>query len=80
MIFLILFYAIGKFTASDGTQFEDRSAWRKYEFETNYTFRNRKGETLLKYPGAIQGYLLLIILFILPSLNISQIILTIYHA
>ncbi|ETV95431.1 hypothetical protein H310_11301 [Aphanomyces invadans] len=43
------------FTASDGTQFEDRDQWRKYEFETNYTFKNKKDETLIKAPGQIQG-------------------------
>ncbi|RHY26708.1 hypothetical protein DYB32_007356, partial [Aphanomyces invadans] len=46
----------GSFTASDGTQFEDRDQWRKYEFETNYTFKNKKDETLIKAPGQIQGY------------------------
>ncbi|KAL0584564.1 hypothetical protein ABG067_005587 [Albugo candida] len=44
-----------KFTASDGTQFEDRNEWRKYEFETNYTFRNQAQETLIKLPGSICG-------------------------
>lgn len=43
------------FTASDGTKFEDRNAWRRYEFETNYTFRNKKDETFMKLPGKIGG-------------------------
>lgn len=43
------------FTATDGTKFEDRNAWRCYEFETNYTFRNKQGETLMKLPGKIGG-------------------------
>ncbi|GAB9477222.1 hypothetical protein Gpo141_00014284 [Globisporangium polare] len=43
------------FTASDGTTFEDRNAWRKYEFETNYTFRNAQKQTLVKAPGKIGG-------------------------
>ncbi|OQS02296.1 hypothetical protein THRCLA_05318 [Thraustotheca clavata] len=43
------------FTASDGTEFEDRDAWRQYEFETNYTFKGKKEETLMKLPGQIQG-------------------------
>ncbi|RLN27409.1 hypothetical protein BBJ28_00020669 [Nothophytophthora sp. Chile5] len=43
------------FTATDGTKFEDRAAWRRYEFETNYTFRNKQNETLLKLPSQISG-------------------------
>jgi len=43
------------FTASDGKTFEDRSAWRLYEFELSYTFRNKKDETLVKLPGQIEG-------------------------
>lgn len=45
-----------QFTASDGTTFDDRNAWRKYEFETNYTFRNQQKQTLMKAPGKISGY------------------------
>ena len=41
--------------ATDGTEFEDRDQWRKYEFETNYTFKNRQGESLTKFPGNING-------------------------
>lgn len=44
-----------QFTATDGTQFTDRNAWRQYEFETNYTFRNKQKQTLVKVPGNIQG-------------------------
>ncbi|ETK72721.1 hypothetical protein L915_20227 [Phytophthora nicotianae] len=43
------------FTASDGKKFEDRAAWRLYEFELTYTFRNKKNETLMKLPGQIEG-------------------------
>ncbi|POM69618.1 Putative dolichyl-phosphate beta-glucosyltransferase [Phytophthora palmivora] len=43
------------FTASDGKTFEDRAAWRLYEFELTYTFRNQKNETLMKLPGQIEG-------------------------
>ena len=43
------------YTATDGTQFEDRNEWRKYEFETNYTFKNKTGESLMKVPGNIEG-------------------------
>ncbi|KAG7391684.1 hypothetical protein PHYPSEUDO_003758 [Phytophthora pseudosyringae] len=43
------------FTASDGKKFEDRSAWRLYEFELTYTFRNKTNETLMKLPGQIEG-------------------------
>lgn len=44
-----------QFTATDGTTFEDRNAWRKYEFETNYTFRNTHKQLLVKAPGKIGG-------------------------
>ncbi|KAE8901442.1 hypothetical protein PF005_g11847 [Phytophthora fragariae] len=43
------------FTASDGKTFEDRAAWRLYEFELTYTFRDKKNETLMKMPGQIEG-------------------------
>ncbi|KAL7686733.1 putative cyclase-associated protein CAP/septum formation inhibitor MinC [Plasmopara halstedii] len=43
------------FTASDGKKFEDRAAWRLYEFELTYTFRNKVNETLMKLPGQIDG-------------------------
>ncbi|KAG5191022.1 tubulin binding cofactor C-domain-containing protein [Tribonema minus] len=43
------------FTATDGTVFTDRKAWRKHEFETQYTFRNAVDQTLIKLPGAVQG-------------------------
>ncbi|KAJ8516954.1 hypothetical protein ON010_g18385 [Phytophthora cinnamomi] len=43
------------FTASDGKTFEDRAAWRLYEFELTYTFRNKTSETLTKLPGQIEG-------------------------
>ena len=43
------------FTATDGTQFEDRSEWRRHEFRTRYTFKGNKGETLSRKPGEIDG-------------------------
>ena len=43
------------FTATDGTVFEDRSAYRKYEFKTQYTFSGKTGETLQRGPGQIDG-------------------------
>jgi len=43
------------FTSSDGTTFSSRSDYRKYEMETNYTFRNKTSERLIKTPGSIQG-------------------------
>lgn len=43
------------YTATDGTVFEDRAEYRRYEFETQYTFKNKKEETLVKLPGAISG-------------------------
>ena len=44
-----------KFTASDGTVFESRSEYRKYEFRTRYTFKGLKGEQLGRVPGEIDG-------------------------
>ena len=43
------------FTATDGTEFETRDEWRKYEFATRYTFKGKKGETLRRDPDEIQG-------------------------
>ena len=48
------------FTASDGTTFVDRRAYRKYEFELSYTFRKQSGApgeplVLAKEPGSIDG-------------------------
>ena len=49
-----------KFIASDGTTFDDRRAFRKYEFELSYTFKKRAGTAeeklvLRKEPGDICG-------------------------
>jgi hypothetical protein len=44
-----------KFTATDGTEFDDRNEYRKYEFATRYTFKGKKGETLRRDPDEIQG-------------------------
>ena len=60
---LVVPLAAGKapavFTASDGTSFSDRGAYRKYEFALSYTFAGRQGgEELLqlrKAPGSIDG-------------------------
>lgn len=43
------------FTAPDGKQFSDRNAFRKYVFQTFYTFTDKTGETLRKEPGEIEG-------------------------
>jgi len=48
------------FTASDGTGFADRNAYRKYEFELSYTFKKKSGVAgllteLRKDPGTISG-------------------------
>ena len=40
---------------TDGTEFATRDEWRKYEFATQYTFKGKKGETLRRDPGEIQG-------------------------
>jgi hypothetical protein len=44
-----------KYTASDGTVFEDNAAYRKYEFELSYTFRQKSGQKLEKPRGSING-------------------------
>ena len=44
-----------KYVATDGTVFTDRSSYRKYEMETQYTFRNQTSTTLTKRPGQIAG-------------------------
>ena len=49
-----------KFTASDGKGFDDRRAYRKYEFELSYTFKKQQGTAeaplvLRKEPGTIDG-------------------------
>ena len=44
------------FTATDGTTFTDRQAYRLHEFETQYTFRNKSpGEICQKAPNSVQG-------------------------
>ena len=42
-------------SATDGTTFEDRDAYRKYEFATQYTFKDKQGETLVRNPGQVDG-------------------------
>lgn len=43
------------YTASDGSVFQDRGEYRKYEFELSFTFRNKHVEKLIKSPGSIEG-------------------------
>ena len=43
------------YVASDGTSFVDRDHYRKYEMETQYTYRDKKGVILSKSPGSIHG-------------------------
>eukprot|EP01029_Cantina_marsupialis_P009391 TRINITY_DN218_c5_g1_i1.p1 TRINITY_DN218_c5_g1~~TRINITY_DN218_c5_g1_i1.p1 ORF type:complete len:874 (+),score=245.68 TRINITY_DN218_c5_g1_i1:123-2624(+) len=43
------------FTAPDGKGFDDRQAYRKYVFNTFYTFRDKTDDKLIKYPGDIDG-------------------------
>ena len=48
------------FRASDGTEFADRRAYNRYEFELSFTFRSKAGtplEPLLlqKEPNSIDG-------------------------
>jgi hypothetical protein len=44
-------------TASDGTTFEDRRAFRKYEFELSYTFCNQSGGDVLLQLRKVNGRL-----------------------
>ena len=46
---------MGKYTASDGTEFDTKREWRKYEFELSFTFKNKKNEQLSKEAGKIDG-------------------------
>ena len=48
------------FTASDGTIFQGRAEYRRYEFALSYTFRSMSGSAnsnivLRKEPGSIDG-------------------------
>lgn len=43
------------FETPDGKTFTDRNEWRKYMFNTFYTFKDRSNETLVKNPGDIDG-------------------------
>ena len=43
------------YTATDGTQFETKREYAKYEMATQYTFKDKVGEKLMKLPGSIQG-------------------------
>ena len=45
-----------QYRAPDGTGFNDRAAYRRYMFETCFTFKNKSGEKLMKLPGEIDGY------------------------
>jgi Tubulin binding cofactor C len=44
-----------KYIATDGTELPDHKSWRKYEFETQYTFKRKHGETLVKLPDTVGG-------------------------
>jgi protein XRP2 len=44
-----------KFTAPDGTEFTDKRKYRRYMFVTYYRFADKKGETLVKKPGEVNG-------------------------
>ena len=46
---------MAKYTASDGTEFDTKREWRKYEFELSFTFKNKKNEQLSKETGKIEG-------------------------
>ena len=47
---------MGKYTASDGKEFETKREWRKYEMLLMYTFKEKTGETLpVKKPGDVNG-------------------------
>jgi len=43
------------YEAPDGTKFEDQRKYKLYMFDNFYTFKNKKGETLVKKPGEIDG-------------------------
>ncbi|CAM9987839.1 unnamed protein product, partial [Phaeothamnion confervicola] len=43
------------YTATDGKTFTDLRAFRRHEFETQFTFKGRARETLRKAPGSING-------------------------
>lgn len=43
------------YVATDGTSFIDRDHYRKYEMETQYTYRDKRGVILSKSPGSIHG-------------------------
>jgi len=44
-----------EFVATDGTVFKTKKEWRKYEFLTNYTFKDLSDEKVRKEPGQING-------------------------
>eukprot|EP00639_Heterosigma_akashiwo_P005605 CAMPEP_0194572018 /NCGR_PEP_ID=MMETSP0292-20121207/8768_1 /TAXON_ID=39354 /ORGANISM="Heterosigma akashiwo, Strain CCMP2393" /LENGTH=223 /DNA_ID=CAMNT_0039422917 /DNA_START=55 /DNA_END=722 /DNA_ORIENTATION=- len=44
-----------KFTAPDGTTFTDRKEYKKYYMKTFLTFEDKRGETLVKNPGDVDG-------------------------
>ena len=47
---------MGKYTASDGKEFDTKREWRKYEMLLMYTFKEKTGETLpVKKPGDVNG-------------------------
>ena len=47
---------MGKYTASDGKEFDTKREWRKYEMLLMYTFKEKTGETFpIKKPGDVNG-------------------------
>ena len=47
---------MGKYTASDGKEFDTKREWRKYEMLLMYTFKEKTGETLpIKKPGDVNA-------------------------
>ena len=47
---------MGKYTASDGKEFDTKREWRKYEMLLMYTFKEQTGHTFdMKKPGDVNG-------------------------
>ena len=47
---------MGKYTASDGKEFDTKREWRKYEMLLMYTFKEKTDHTFdIKKPGDVNG-------------------------
>ena len=47
---------MGKYTASDGKEFDTKREWRKYEMLLMYTFKEKTDHTFpVKKPGDVNG-------------------------